>query len=296
MEYIHELQQIGLTKREAEVYLALLQKKEFTAPELAKITTITRTKIYDILQSLVHKGVCNESYKDGQKIFRGIFPKIAFENLITNYEKEFEQKKMEDIRQMKNAALALEKQLAEVHESGMKSNESLDYFEILTDPGQIRKRWLSIQRNTKKELFVFVKPPYTGALDDNVVEETDTLQRKILGRGVYEYNKITSSKEKEELIEILETYERIGEEVRIVEALPMKLVISDETVTMFSLNDRISLKPSITTMIIDHPTFAYSMKRIFFSFWDNALTIEEYKNLEPEYRPANELLNMGDSH
>jgi sugar-specific transcriptional regulator TrmB len=46
MELRDKLGEFGLSKREAEVYIALLQKKEFTAPELTKITTITRTKIY----------------------------------------------------------------------------------------------------------------------------------------------------------------------------------------------------------------------------------------------------------
>ena len=44
MDILNHLQEIGLSKREAEVYLALLQKNEFTAPEIAKISTITRNQ------------------------------------------------------------------------------------------------------------------------------------------------------------------------------------------------------------------------------------------------------------
>lgn len=72
MDIINKLKQIGLPNREAEVYLALLQKNEFTAPELTKITMVTRTKIYEILQNLIRKGACNESYKNGQK-FLSVF-------------------------------------------------------------------------------------------------------------------------------------------------------------------------------------------------------------------------------
>ena len=95
MELTTKLQQIGLTNREAEVYLALLQRKEFTAPELTKITTITRTKIYEILQSLVHKGICTESSRNGNKIYRGIDPRIALQNIVSNYEQTVEQKKID---------------------------------------------------------------------------------------------------------------------------------------------------------------------------------------------------------
>ncbi|MCK5033289.1 MAG: helix-turn-helix domain-containing protein, partial [Calditrichia bacterium] len=106
MEIITKLQQVGLSRREAEVYIALLQKKEFTAPELAKITTITRTKIYEILQNLVHKGACNESYRNGQKVYRGIEPLIAIQNIIKQYEEEVEKKTRAVIEQKKQAAIS----------------------------------------------------------------------------------------------------------------------------------------------------------------------------------------------
>ena len=44
MEIIEKIKQIGLPKREAQLYVALLQKNEFTAPELAKITTVTEQR------------------------------------------------------------------------------------------------------------------------------------------------------------------------------------------------------------------------------------------------------------
>jgi len=36
MELLTKLELLGISKREAEVYVALLQKREFTAPELKK--------------------------------------------------------------------------------------------------------------------------------------------------------------------------------------------------------------------------------------------------------------------
>ncbi len=157
-----KLEQIGLTKREAEVYLALLQRKEFTAPELTKITTITRTKIYEILQSLVHKGICVESSRNGSKVYRCIDPKIALKNIVTNYEQVVEQKKIEfeqkqklDIEQKKSTAGLLQKELASLYVDKSTSFEPFDYMEMLTDKRQIGEKWKTIQQNTKKELLVF---------------------------------------------------------------------------------------------------------------------------------------------
>jgi HTH-type transcriptional regulator, sugar sensing transcriptional regulator len=277
MELLSKLQQIGLTPREAEVYMALLQKKDFTAPELTKITTITRTKIYEILQNLVRKGVCNESYRDGLKVYKGIKPQVALQNIIMNYENEMEQKKNTAVEVMKEVATILEKELAAIHKNNQDNKGPMDYIEVLTDIGQIRERWLTIRKNTKYELLVFTKPPYTAALEEIVEAEAKIIKSNIIEKSIYEYNNINSEEEIKNLITSLEAYQIKDEQARIMKELPMKLAISDETITMLALTDRISMEPSITSMIIDHPTFAKAQKKVFESYWKEAMTIEEFK-------------------
>ncbi len=285
MELITELQQIGLTKREAEVYLALLQRKEFTAPELAKITTITRTKIYEILQSLVHKGIITVSSRNGNKVYRSIDPKLALQNIIVNYEEsleqkliEFEQKQKLDVELKKSAADSLQKELVSLHEESADSLEPFDYIEMLTDIRQIGERWVTIQQNTKKELLVFTKPPYTTpALEDNIEQEKEIFRKQnITIKGLYEYGGLPQE-ELDSLVRSVEIYREIGEEARLIEKLPMKLVISDETLVMFALNDRISLKPNITSMYVDHPGYAAALKKMFESYWTDGISVESFR-------------------
>jgi len=274
---IDRLEQIGLTKREAEVYIALLQKKEFTAAELTKITTVTKTKIYEILQNLINKGACSESVSNGKKKYRGMEPQLALQNIITNYEAEVEQKKLVTLKQMSDAAKSLKKELSVLHNSRAQDIDSLDYIEVLTDVGRIRKRWLDIQNNTKKELLMFTKPPYTSStIEDNVEAERKLIEKKkIIIKSIYEYSNLNSD-EINDLKRIIGLYQSAGEQVKIVEELPMKLAISDETISMLALNDRISLKPSITTIIIDHPNFASAQKEVFNNYWVNAASLQEF--------------------
>lgn len=285
MELTTNLQQIGLTKREAEVYLALLQRKEFTAPELTRITTITRTKIYEILQSLVHKGIITESSRNGNKVYRSIDPKIALQNIITNFEEsveqkvmEFEQKQKLDIELKRRAADSLKKELISLHKEGGDSLEPFDYIEMLTDIRQIGERWVAIQKNTKNELLVFTKPPYTTpALEDNIEQEKEIFRKhNIIVKGLYEYGDLTQE-ELKSLVRSVEIYREIGEEARLIEKLPMKLVISDESLVMFALNDRISLKPNITSMYVDHPGYAAALKKMFESYWADGISVESFK-------------------
>ncbi len=84
---LDQLQEAGLTKREAQVYLALLQKKEFVASEISSIVPVGRTKIYEIIPTLLSKGLCSESLKNGKKVFRAVEPKIALQNIcLRQYE------------------------------------------------------------------------------------------------------------------------------------------------------------------------------------------------------------------
>jgi HTH-type transcriptional regulator, sugar sensing transcriptional regulator len=272
MDLIDNLVRIGLSNREAEIYIALLQKKDFTAAELTKITNGTRSKIYEFLQNLINKGVCKESYKNGQKIYSAVNPKIAINNVITKFKNRIKQ----ETEQMEQAGILIEKELMFLHENGIGNNDSFDYVEVLTDKGLIREKSLFIQKNTKKEIDVFTKPPYTANLDKNLTGATKTIKNKVIIRSIYEYKNLTSE-EITNFIKILEMYQNVGEEVRIIYELPMKLIISDDTITMFSISDKLVLKPTITSIIVNHPAFARAHKDVFESYWQKGLTINDFK-------------------
>ncbi len=55
------LKQIGLSEKEAEVYLFLLQGDGFSILDIAKKTKINRTTIYPVIKSLSEKGLVSET-------------------------------------------------------------------------------------------------------------------------------------------------------------------------------------------------------------------------------------------
>ena len=60
-ESIAKLVQVGLTDSEARTYFNLLKKEQFTATEIAKVSNIGRTQVYEILTSLVEKHMVTET-------------------------------------------------------------------------------------------------------------------------------------------------------------------------------------------------------------------------------------------
>jgi sugar-specific transcriptional regulator TrmB len=269
-DLIEKLQKLGLSKRESEIYIALLTKKEFTAPEIGKITSVSRNKSYEVLQSLVKKNLCTEKFKNGTKVFSGIKPDIALQNIVSVYENELKEKK--------DLAAQYREELMELHAANEEISDPLDYIEILTDLGQIRNRWIELQENAESEILGFNKPPFAVSLEQNVANQEKTVERKIKEKGIYEYSEVTSEPSLKHFTEVVEMYSNIGEEVKVIKSLPMKMIIIDERVTMLALNDPVSMKPSITTIIVEHPDYSKTQKIIFESYWSASLTLDEFKS------------------
>ena len=55
------LKEIGLSEKEAEVYIALLQGDSFSVIDISKITKIKRSTIYPLIKSLSKKGLVSET-------------------------------------------------------------------------------------------------------------------------------------------------------------------------------------------------------------------------------------------
>jgi HTH-type transcriptional regulator, sugar sensing transcriptional regulator len=278
---LNKLQESGLTKREAHIYLALLQKKEFAASELASIIPVGRTKVYEIIPNLIAKGLCTEIQKDGKKIYCAVEPKVALQSLLTFFKQKVEDeiaKKEEEITKKQDMFNRLENDLDEIYTINLNNSASLDYIEVLKDRNQIRKRWIELQKSTKKEMLGFNKPPYSMPYNENMKHQGKMMKRKsIISQGIYEYGELFSGTISTDFLPVFEYYQSLGEECRIIKKLPMKLMIMDEKITMLALNDPVSMQPSITTMIIKHPSFALAQKEVFESYWQKAVPLDIFK-------------------
>ena len=261
---------LGLSMREAKVYTTLFRKRDFTASEIQQLAGIPRTKVYEVLHQLISKGMCAEKKIGRYKKYEAVNPVSVFDKLL------------QDLSLKENIANKLLKILSPLYEEREEKDNPLEYIEIVKDREQVRKKWLNIDENAKKEILIFTKPPYASSPDEAIAEEKKLLKtkkdrRKLILRDICEYNGIASESEKKEFIKMVSGFISNNEEVRIVKELPMKLAIFDERITMLALNDPISLKPSITTMIINHPSFAMAQKKVFESIWKEGMTLEEYK-------------------
>src|SRR3989304_2709998 len=97
---------LGFSDKEAAVYLALLQLDTVTATDISKKTGINRTSAYDILDSLMQKGLIGKFKKDKKSHFSAGDPKR-----LINY---FEHEKEESIKTIGRKQREVESVLPEI--------------------------------------------------------------------------------------------------------------------------------------------------------------------------------------
>jgi len=84
------LRRAGLTVYEAEAYLALLSRRELTAEDVAKQTSIPITRVYGTLEQLMQKGFAR-IIQSRPRRFHAIPPAEARRQYLTHLREDFEQ-------------------------------------------------------------------------------------------------------------------------------------------------------------------------------------------------------------
>jgi hypothetical protein len=55
------------------------------------------------------------------------------------------------------------------------------------------------------------------------------------------------------VVEAVRRFVEVGEQARVVDHLPLKLVVIDERVALFTMEDPVSGAKDLTIMIVEHP-------------------------------------------
>ena len=92
--YSKELQHLGLSEKEAKVYLASLELGPDTAQNIAKKAAINRPTAYVQIESLKHRGLMSETQKGKKTLYSAESPR-RLSSLLNSLEKELAYKKTE---------------------------------------------------------------------------------------------------------------------------------------------------------------------------------------------------------
>ena len=267
-EYLRSFIEIGLTEREAKVYMTLLSGKMFTVLELQEAVNIPRTKIYEVLNKLVSRNICIEKKLGRNKLYEAVEPKVALERVVESYKKDLERKEQ------------LIKKVAEVFTPIFNNSKSiinpLEFIDVMKEKSQIHKRYTACVRSTKSEMLTFNKGPYACDTNDRLEEQEDE-EFKLLKRGgackdIYELSEL---KEVDWLLSSVKKSLKLGQQARVVKKLPIKMLVFDYEKVMFALEQPVPEVNELTMIYIEHRQLAEACSILFYHLWDQGIDISE---------------------
>jgi len=268
--YIQYFLDLDLTEREATIYITLLSRKGFTASDLQRAVQIPSTKIYDVLKKMIKRGLCTEQFLDGVKFYQAVHPTIAFQMVLDKYKIEVEKKI--------TVAEKLIQNLTPIFNENKDSQNSVDFIEILKDDELIQKRYIKVWNESQKEVLVFVKGPYLVNNNMSYQKEQTEAENKFLSRGgivrgLYESGELHKF---DFLMNSIQSFLDKGEQVKISDSLPMKMLVYDAKTVMFPLTANVINSSSFTTIFVEHPQLALSCKTLFEFMWEKGKSIDEF--------------------
>lgn len=283
---LKDLDKFGLNSYEAKSYLSLLERTSLTAAEVARIAGIPRAKVYETLESLTARGYCQtipgkvRRYSaTNPSALKELFieeEKERLESQLNKLREEIKQKENELAQNLKTADGLID-QLSPLYEKGRAENDPLDYIEIIKDSLPLQKRIIKLIDAAEKEVLVFSMPPTLISRQqilEQIEHEKESLKKGIVSKCIYQYP--TTVDQKRWLYEYITLAQEAGEQARIIDQIPIKMMIFDERIVVFTLEDPIHHKPSGTTQIIEHRSLARSLKILFETIWDRADDLDAF--------------------
>ena len=259
-ELVVQLTRLGLTSYEAKAYLSLIKRDSYTAAQVARQSALPRQRIYDVLGTLVQKGLAVA--RPGTVVkYSATPPEIAINMLV--------QARRQQLLDMEDGARTMIDTLKPAYDAGQAHTDPLEYIEVLRDRRAINERFAELQAQVKREILVFTKPPYATPPQENV--EGLAVSRTHEARAVYEFGVFDDP----EVAEGVRRFIEAGEDARFVPQLPLKLVIIDETIVMFGMEDPVAGSNDLTIVVVEHASLAGVLKTAFDAIWASGLTFAQ---------------------
>lgn len=254
-------EQLGLTPYESRAYVSLMTYGPMSPSELARKSGIPRPRTYDVLRSLMERGLLMEQ-SGRPSIYAAVEPAQGLKNLLVRIE-------MDTLRQLESKRRATEKltkTLSQMYEKskGLKVEKSKVWF-TRRDAAFISIYCEAI-RSYRKELLVASRDPYIP--EKEILEAVEFALKN--GRSVRVVREITDSW----TLKDLERYEQIiraGSQVRYLKTaeIPLRFSVFDEkdVILVFPPRPKAAAPQTIEALWLRIPSLARILSEHFEELW-----------------------------
>ncbi len=254
-------EQLGLTPYESRAYVSLLTHGPMSPSELARKSGIPRPRTYDVLRSLMERGLLMEQ-SGRPSVYAAVEPAQGLKNILVRIE-------METLRQLESKRQATEKlteTLSQMYEKSksLKVEKSKVWF-TRRDAAFIAIYCEAI-RSYRKELLVASRDP--NVPEREILEAVEFALRN--GRSVRVVREITDSW----TLEDLERYEQVigaGSQVRYLEIaeIPLRFSVFDrkDVILVFPPRPKTAAPQTIEALWLRIPSLAKILSKHFEELW-----------------------------
>ncbi|MEV0265163.1 helix-turn-helix domain-containing protein [Streptomyces sp. NPDC050617] len=277
---VGDLVALGLARYEARVYLALVARESYTAAEVARAADVPRQRVYDVLDALVRRRLASTS-PGRVATFSAVTPELALTRLMAV--------QRESLERLERVSEGLAAALQPIWSDGRTRTDPLDYIDVLRDPKAIAERFAGIQRQARRELLSFCRPPLLASAEDaegiKNAEGIKAVRRLRRAGGTVRAVYTTGALADAAVLANVRSFAAAGEEARFAAELPLKLIIADGSLVLCDMPDPVAGAASSTTLYIEHPALGGCLRLAFQTVWESAATADEAGVL-PDAGPA----------
>jgi DNA-binding CsgD family transcriptional regulator len=266
------LESLGVEPGVERVYRALLGHPGTTAAVLAEVVEQPVAGVEDALAVLVDSGLALRSGDDAYVVAP---PAVALGALITE---------RRDGLRLAEQALA---SLAEEHRAATAGRTISELIEVVTGVDQIRHRFQQVQQAAVVELRTFVTAPFVAVPPGENSAEPAAADRGIRIRAVLERAVLAEPSATEEVVDSL----RRGLELRVVDSLPLKLMLADSDLGLVPLLvDPVGPVGEPGAVLLQRSGLLAALGALFESTWRQAypLTLANLDGVVPTDGPETE--------
>lgn len=250
------LEQLGLTKTEAKVYLCLLDQSPLPAATIADQTGTSRSSVYLVLRSLVAKGLIDAGAGYSSR-YHAAPPSRALTGLL-------ERNRADLAARERHIEQALP-ELTELFEQNQDADGEL--VEILRTPTLIGERFDRLQSESQETIDIVVRGPLQVGGSNEA--ELAALRRGVRARAIYDRNVLA-----EPSVDLnLSEWTTQGELARLYPGdLPMKFAVFDSNTAMMPL-----IAPGVSgliAIIVRNPELGASLTFLFDTLWERSEPLE----------------------
>jgi HTH-type transcriptional regulator, sugar sensing transcriptional regulator len=241
--------------------VALLRLGSAKSSLVAKEAGVPRSGIYQLIESLQEKGVVTRQPGGGPAVWTTPGRDKVLDRLHT----AMVAAQQERIEQLGLRTTLLRELLAE--SLPQPGEPDLPYVHILTCPARLRDEHQRLFAHARHHVMAFNRPPYSTDAGGAFAVTVQALERGVAMRALYQ----SAQADDPEAVGFrasADAYRAAGVEARVVDELPVKLLVVDGEAAIVALEN-----PSVAdggfpvTLLIEHPGFAALLTALFEQQW-----------------------------